>query len=143
MTVRSILEQKGGDVFSILGTEELVTAAKMLSKHHIGALIVDDSAGKHIGIISERDIVRAIAEYGDKALHFNVSKMMTSKVLSCTPQDTVNYVMETMTKHRFRHLPVEQDGELIGIISIGDVVKRRIEQAERETEEILHYIASA
>lgn len=144
MTVRAILEQKGSSVFTVKADDSLETAAKQLSHHRIGALLVDEGQGKYAGILSERDIVRACANHGAQALQLPVSKAMTTKVLHCNPQDTANYVMEMMTRHRFRHLPVVNDtGELVGIISIGDVVKRRIEQAEQETAEMIHYIASA
>lgn len=144
MTVRAILEQKGSDVYSISASADLSAAAKLLSHHRIGALLVDDGQGSYAGILSERDIVRAFSNHGVEALEMPIEKAMTTKVLHCTPHDTVNYVMEMMTRHRFRHLPVVDDaGHLIGIISIGDVVKRRIEQAEQEAEEIKQYIATA
>ncbi|HWD11724.1 CBS domain-containing protein [Pseudochrobactrum sp. sp1633] len=144
MTVRAILEQKGSDVYTVKADADLETAAKQLSAHRIGALLVDEGAGKYTGILSERDIVRACANHGIQALQMPVSKTMTTKVLHCSPHDTVHYVMEMMTRHRFRHLPVvDESGELVGIISIGDVVKRRIEQAEQETAEMIQYIATA
>ena len=144
MTVRAILEQKGSDVYTVKADADLETAAKQLSVHRIGALLVDEGAGKYTGILSERDIVRACANHGIQALQMPVSKTMTTKVLHCSPHDTVHYVMEMMTRHRFRHLPVvDESGELVGIISIGDVVKRRIEQAEQETAEMIQYIATA
>ena len=144
MTVRAILEQKGSDVYTVKADADLETAAKQLSAHRIGALLVDEGAGKYTGILSERDIVRACANHGIQALQMPVSKAMTTKVLHCSPHDTVHYVMEMMTRHRFRHLPVvDESGELVGIISIGDVVKRRIEQAEQETAEMIQYIATA
>ena len=144
MTVRAILEQKGSDVYTVKADADLETAAKQLSVHRIGALLVDEGAGKYTGILSERDIVRACANHGVQALQMPVSKAMTTKVLHCSPHDTVHYVMEMMTRHRFRHLPVvDESGDLVGIISIGDVVKRRIEQAEQETAEMIQYIATA
>lgn len=144
MTVRAILEQKGSSVYTIKADANLETAAKQLSQHRIGALLVDAGSGKYTGILSERDIVRACANHGMQALQLPVSKAMTTKVLHCNPQDTVHYVMEMMTRHRFRHLPVVNNaGDLVGIISIGDVVKRRIEQAEQETAEMIQYIATA
>ncbi|WOC17128.1 CBS domain-containing protein [Pseudochrobactrum sp. MP213Fo] len=144
MTVRAILEQKGGSVYTVRADADLETAAQQLSKHRIGALLVDEGQGKFTGILSERDIVRACANHGMQALKLPVSKAMTTKVLHCKPQDTVHYVMEMMTRHRFRHLPVVNDaGDLAGIISIGDVVKKRIEQAEQEAAEIKQYIATA
>lgn len=144
MTVRAILEHKGNRVYSVSSEADLGKAAQLLSEHRIGALLISDEQGKYSGILSERDIVRACANHGSVALKLPVSKAMTTKVLHCKPQDTVHYVMEMMTRHRFRHLPVVDDsGELVGIISIGDVVKRRIEQAEKETADIREYIATA
>ncbi len=144
MTVRAILEQKGSDVFTVRSDANLEAAAKQLSEHRIGALLVDDGKGRYTGILSERDIVRACANHGMQALELPVSKAMTTKVLHCSPQDNVHYVMEMMTRHRFRHVPVVNEaGDLVGIISIGDVVKRRIEQAEQETAEMIQYIATA
>jgi len=105
-------------------------------------VIICNEAGKVKGIISERDIVREIARDGVGALEMQVSKCMTSKVLSCTKEDTVDHVMEIMTTNRFRHMPVINDGNLLGIISIGDVVKSKIEQAEREAQDLRNYIAS-
>jgi CBS domain-containing protein len=102
---------------------------------------VTGAGGKIAGILSERDIVRAVASKGAGALTAPISAIMTSKVTTCGEDHTVNQVMELMTNGRFRHLPVERDGTLIGIISIGDVVRRRIEDVEREAEEIKAYIA--
>lgn len=144
MTVRAILEHKGSIVFTVNADADLETAARQLTQHRIGALLVDDGQGKYTGILSERDIVRACSNHGMQALQMPVAKIMTTKVLHCKPQDTVNYVMEMMTRHRIRHLPVVNEaGDLVGIISIGDVVKRRIEQAEQEAAEIKQYIATA
>lgn len=144
MTVRAILEQKGGTVYTVKAASTLEEAAKRLSSHRIGALLVEEDDGRYSGILSERDIVRACANHGANAMQLPVTKAMTTKVLYCKPQDTVHYVMEMMTRHRFRHLPVSDEaGALVGMISIGDVVKRRIEQAEQETAEVIEYIARA
>jgi CBS domain-containing protein len=95
------------------------------------------------GILSERDIVRALGRNGGAALDASVSELMTAKVRTCTEDSTVPELMELMTEGRFRHLPVERDGKLIGVVSIGDIVKRRIDQIEREADDIRSYIASA
>ncbi|WP_420960126.1 CBS domain-containing protein [Brucella sp. IR073] len=143
MTVRSILESKGRNVISIRPEATLMEAVAILALHRIGALVVCDGGSAIKGILSERDIVRAIAGEGALALERKVSELMTSKVHVCHENHTINEVMETMTTNRFRHLPVERDGRLDGIVSIGDVVKKRIEEVEREAEEIKAYIATA
>ena len=143
MTGRSILERKGRNVVSISPDATIVEAVAVLAMHRIGAVVVCDNEKAVKGILSERDVVRAIAGEGPQALDRKVSDFMTSKVHVCHEHNTVNEVMEVMTVNRFRHLPVELDGRLDGIISIGDVVKRRIEEVEREAEEIKAYIATA
>jgi CBS domain-containing protein len=143
MTVKAILDQKGHDVFTMGPNETLGAAIKALADNRIGALVVTNGDRKIVGILSERDIVRALAKDGSNALTNSVRDVMTPKVKICNEHHTINHVMETMTAGRFRHLPVEKDGMLHGIISIGDVVKRRIEDAEREAEQIKQYIASA
>src|SRR5690606_24447191 len=130
MTVKSILEQKGHDVFTLGPNEKLTAAIKILAEQRIGALVVTNGDRKIVGILSERDIVRIIAREGAAALEQTVRAAMTPKVNICNENHTVNEVMEIMTKGRFRHLPVEKAGLLDGIVSIGDVVKRRIEDVE-------------
>jgi len=143
MTVRAILEQKGHDVFTLAPGDKLSTAIRALAEHRIGALVVTNGDRKIVGILSERDIVRVIAKEGAGAFDMSVKQAMTANVKVCHEHNTVNDVMEVMTRGRFRHLPVEKNGLLDGIISIGDVVKRRIEDAVREAEEIKQYIATA
>jgi len=141
MTVKQILDQKGREVVTVspsMGTED---AVRFLADNKIGAVVVTGAGGKIAGILSERDIVRAVASKGAASLAMPISSIMTSKVTTCGEDHTINQVMELMTNGRFRHLPVEKDGTLIGIISIGDVVRRRIEDVEREAEEIKAYIA--
>lgn len=143
MTVKAILDAKGHDVFTLGPDEVLSTATKMLSEHRIGALVVTTVERKIVGILSERDIVRVVGKEGAVALQHKVRDVMTAKVSTCNEAHSVNAVMEIMTKGRFRHLPVEKNGRLDGIVSIGDVVKRRIEDVEREAAEIRAYIATA
>lgn len=143
MTVKAILDIKGRDVLTITAERTLGDAASLLASKGIGALVVSDSEGRIGGILSERDIVRAIADEGSAALEKPVSKVMTARVKVCHENNTVHDVMQIMTEGRFRHLPVEEDGRLAGLVSIGDVVKRRIEEVEREAEEIRSYIATA
>ncbi|MCO5085094.1 MAG: CBS domain-containing protein [Rhizobiaceae bacterium] len=143
MTVKAILEAKGHDVFTLGPNEKLSEAVRVLAENRIGALVVTNGDRKIVGILSERDIVRAISRNGPQVLDDTVRSAMTPKVSICNENHTVNEVMEIMTRGRFRHLPVEKNGLLDGIVSIGDVVKRRIEDVEREAEEIKHYIATA
>jgi CBS domain-containing protein len=143
MTVRAILESKGYDVLTLGPNERLSDAIRMLAEHRIGALVITNGDRKIVGILSERDVVRVVARHGAGALELTVREAMTPKVKICNENHTVNEIMEIMTTGRFRHLPVEKDGLLHGIISIGDVVKRRIEDVEREAEEIKAYIATA
>lgn len=143
MTVRSILEAKGRDVVVIAPTDTLSQAVAVLNQHRIGALVVCDDSRRILGILSERDVVGALGMKKAEALNLPVSEVMTRKVQVCHERHTINQVMEIMTRNRFRHMPVEENGKLVGIISIGDVVKRRIKDVEREAEEIRTYIATA
>ena len=143
MSVRSILAEKGRDVMTLEVNATVAQAVKLLAQHRIGALVVAAPDGTIRGIVSERDIIRHIAEDGVDVLAEKVERIMTANVKVCSENHTVHDVMEMMTRGRFRHLPVERDGKLAGVVSIGDVVKRKIEDAERETEAIKTYIASA
>jgi CBS domain-containing protein len=143
MTVRSILDEKGHDVLTVGPNDRLSEAVRLLAEHRIGALVVTNGDRKILGILSERDIVRCIAAEGMAALDEQVRTAMTPKVKICYEHHTVNEVMEIMTNGRFRHLPVEKDGQLDGIVSIGDVVKRRISEVERKAQQIKEYIATA
>jgi CBS domain-containing protein len=143
MTVKAILEDKGREVITIAPERKLSEAVKLMAERRIGAVVVARGEGRVAGILSERDVVRALAETGADALDRPVSSAMTVNVRMCREQHTVNEVMEIMTHGRFRHLPVEQEGRLAGLVSIGDVVKRRIEDVEREAEQIREYIATA
>ncbi|MBL0936459.1 MAG: CBS domain-containing protein [Rhizobiaceae bacterium] len=143
MTVKAILDAKGRDVVTVEPTMTLAEAARLLAEKRIGAVVVTKAGAKIAGILSERDIVRQIGLRGAAALDESISTAMTAKVKTCQEGHTVNQVMEIMTRGRFRHLPVEREGMLAGIVSIGDVVKQRIEDVEREAEEIRHYIATA
>ncbi|MEM7442781.1 MAG: CBS domain-containing protein [Pseudomonadota bacterium] len=141
MSVESILRTKGTGVITIRSDETLGEVAKVLAEKKIGAVVVSEDGVKVSGIISERDIVRAVAENGAQALDQPVSSMMTADVITCERADTVESVMQKMTAGRFRHVPVVADGALLGIISIGDVVKKRIEDAEAEAEHLRGFIA--
>ncbi|MDJ0686234.1 MAG: CBS domain-containing protein [Alphaproteobacteria bacterium] len=141
MTVASILKGKGSDVHSMSPEMSLTAAVAFLCEKRIGAAVVIDSAGGLVGILSERDVVRAMGEHGAAAMEQPVSAFMTEKVQTCTPADTTEVLMRRMTEGRFRHLPVLNDGKLTGIVSIGDVVKSRISELEHETEAMRDYIA--
>ena len=143
MTVAAILSEKGTDVATAKKDQTISEIAGILASKKIGAVVIVDDANKVCGIISERDIVRELASDGAGCLDKPCSSGMTGKVISCSVDNTINEVMGVMTKHRFRHMPVIDDGKLGGIISIGDVVKRKIEQAERDAEELRNYIAAS
>ena len=142
MHVKSILAEKGNEVLTVGANITVEEAINTLAKHRIGALVVTDTVGSIRGILSERDVIRHIAEDGVAVLGQPVSSVMTVNVKVCTENHTINDVMEMMTRGRFRHLPVERAGKLIGVISIGDVVKRKIEETEQEAEAIKSYIAT-
>ena len=143
MMVKDMLAAKGGDVVSIEPTANLETAAKLLAARKIGALVILGAGGRLAGILSERDIVRAVAGRGASALDLPVGQTMTRDVMTCGEDDTCAEIMERMTSGRFRHLPVLRDNALVGLISIGDVVKQRVEEIERETEAMRDYIQTA
>ena len=142
MSVAAILKEKGGSVTTAGTNDTLASVSKLLAEKKIGAVLVVGADEKIAGIVSERDIVRALAEWGSEALSSPVSKVMTTAVVTCEPEDSIISVMGQMTAGRFRHVPVVSEGKLIGIVSIGDVVKRRIAEAEREAEEMRAYITA-
>ena len=143
MTVKTILARKGHDVASIEPTATLAQAAKLLAQRRIGAVLVLGIEGRVAGILSERDIVRALAERGGAVLDERVDQVMTRKVITCSESDTVAQIMEQMTAGRFRHVPVIDQGRLIGIISIGDVVNHRLHEMENESSALREYILTA
>ncbi len=143
MQVRDILRTKGNDVVVIPGDATLAEAARLLSRKQIGAVVIRDMGGSLSGILSERDLVRALAKDSIAALSQSVRSYMTKAVATCTEFDTVDVLMEMMTRGRFRHVPVlDAEDEIIGIISIGDVVKTRIEESEHEARSLRDYIAT-
>jgi CBS domain-containing protein len=143
MTVKAILSRKGGDVVTIAPTAQLAEAVKLLAARRIGAIVITGPGERVAGILSERDIVRVLAERGTAVLDEQVGAVMTRNVVTCTGAETVTAIMERMTTHRFRHLPVVEQNKLTGIISIGDVVKRRVEEIEGESKALREYIATA
>lgn len=143
MTVKSILDRKGGDVATGNPSMTIAEVCGSLAERKIGALVMTDPAGTVVGIISERDVVRVMAVGGCDALQDQAAKHMTRTVVTCRRRDTVDEVMEMMTRGRFRHVPVVDDDKLTGIISIGDVVKYRMAEVEREADQLRSYIATA
>ena len=140
MTISKILSVKGQDVVTIAPDAPIVDAVELLENHGIGAIVATDAHRKIKGILSERDIVRAIAQFGSDALERPTSRVMTKDVKTCTPSDKITDVMRLMTRGKFRHVPVEINGQLAGIISIGDVVKQRIAEIETEKNALQDYI---
>lgn len=144
MTIRvaNILDGKGNDVLTVTPESSVAALVKLLAEKRIGAVPVVDGAGRVKGIVSERDVVRALA-VDAAVLERKVDSLMTREVQTCVLQDTVADLMEIMTRGRFRHLPVVEDGKLIGIISIGDVVKQRVAEAQSEVEALTSYITTS
>ncbi len=134
MQLAAILNRKGRDVVTIPASEPVIEATRTLSRHGIGAVVVVDEAGRPAGILSERDIVRAVAAEGVAALERRADTLMTRELVTGLPDDTVAATMATMTARRIRHLPVMENGRMAGIVSIGDVVKARLDDAELEVD---------
>lgn len=143
MNVKNILAAKGSDIVGIEPNADLAAAAQLLSKHKIGAVVIRGAGGRLAGILSERDIVRALAEHGTAALSLAVATVMTRNVTTCGEDDTIASLMEKMTAGKFRHMPVITKGELIGLVSIGDIVKQRVGEIEQESEQLRDYIRTA
>ena len=142
MTVRAILDSKGHHIESVEPDTKLSAAIRILTARRIGAVLVMNK-GRIEGILSERDIVRVLGERGAAALDEPVSAVMTRKVVSCKQADTVAAIMEMMTLGKFRHLPVIEEGVVVGLISIGDIVKWRVREYEMEQEALRDYIKTA
>lgn len=143
MTVSTILAGKGRDVVTIEPSATLSDAAKLLAEKRIGAVVILGADRRIAGILSERDIVRALAESGRDALDGPVSAVMTRKVSTCQERETISAIMERMTVSKFRHIPVVEQGRLTGIVSIGDVVKHRLSEVERDSAAMRDYILTA
>lgn len=143
MTVKMILANKGTSVVTIEPTATLADAIGVLAERRIGALVVTGAGERLVGIITERDIVRMLAKHGAAALDLPITEAMTRKVVTCGTGETVSGVMERMTAGKFRHVPVVERERLLGVVSIGDVVKFRLEEMERESEALRDYIQTA
>ncbi len=142
MFVSDILSQKGGSVFTVSPETSVAQVSQQLSVRRIGSVLVLDGEGGVAGIVSERDLVRALASHGAKALELEARQVMTRDVVTCDPDELIDNVMEIMTRGRFRHLPVVRRGELLGLVSIGDVVKSRLEETRHEAEALKAYISA-
>ncbi len=142
MNVAKILETKGTDTVTIAIKAQVSDAIEVLNDKNIGAVIVVDDKGRAAGILSERDIVRRLRSFAGQLMSQPVSAIMTRDPVTCTREDTVDDVMEMMTSRHFRHMPVVENGQLVGVISIGDVVKTKIAVTEHEAAALREYIAS-
>ncbi len=141
MRVADVLRTKGSEVATVPPKVSVTGLLDDLARHNVGALVVVDEAGSVVGIVSERDVVRRLNERGAELLTAPVEQIMTAPVVTCEPGEAVDRLAETMTERRIRHMPVVDDGRLVGIISIGDVVKSRIRQLESDREQLESYIA--
>jgi CBS domain-containing protein len=140
--VSDVLKQKGFAIVTVAPTQTVAAVVEILTQHRIGAAPVTDPSGRLIGIISERDVVRGVSQHGVAALTFPTERLMTHEVKTCSPDDPIITLMEIMTNQRIRHLPVVEGDALRGIISIGDVVKQRLAEAQHELDELRRYISS-
>ena len=143
MTVSVIVANKGREVVSIEPNASLADAVRLLAEKRIGAAVILGADRRLAGIISERDIVRVLAERGAAVLDEPVSRTMTRKVESCSENETVAQIMERMTQGKFRHMPVVDQGQVVGVVSIGDIVKYRLHEMERESTAMRDYIMTA
>jgi len=141
MLVSDILKTKGSNIVTVAPDTPVSQAVATLAEKRIGCIVVTTDGGALAGILSERDVVRVLAAQGGDVLDEPVSALMTSKVVTCTPKQTIADVMEMMTTGRFRHVPVLEEGRLAGMVSIGDVVKFRLEETEEEVRQLAAYVA--
>lgn len=143
MHVAAVLKRKGADVVTVRPGDSIGDVARTLTRHRIGAVVVMEENGSALpcGIVSERDIVRAIAADGAAALDRPASDLMTRQLVTATPADTVAHVMTVMTERRIRHVPIIEDERMVGVISIGDVVKTRLDETEMEVESLRDFVA--
>jgi CBS domain-containing protein len=140
MILEQILKEKGGRVFSVAESASLKEAAELLDARKVGAMVILNEAGAVIGVLSERDIVRNVARIGAAALKCTVGEVMTRNVVTAGPHETLEAAMDRMTDRRIRHLPVVESGRLLGVVSIGDLVKWRLAEASAEVEAVRSYI---
>lgn len=143
MVIAGILKAKGGITLSVAPQAPVADVVQTLATNRIGAVLVVSGSGELMGILSERDIVRSLAENGAGTLDRTAADLMTRDVTTASPRTTVAEAMELMTSGRFRHVPVLEDGHLVGLVSIGDVVKAKIADAEQEVDSLRSYVAGA
>ena len=137
MSISDVLRGKGRQVVKVRTTDTIQAAVRKLAEHRIGAVVVEDAWMKPAGIFSERDFVNAVAEYGAQALLFRVERLMSTPMVTCRPTDSVETALAAMTLAKIRHLPVEDAGQLVGIVSIGDLVKHRLDEKALEANVLL------
>lgn len=137
MLIADILNAKGHDVIMVRVGDTVALAARKLAEHHIGALVVEDRWMRLVGILSERDLVNALARHGAAALGHDVQQLMTSPIISCRSSDRIDAAMARMALSRIRHLPVIDDGHLDGIVSIRDLIRHRLDEKELEASVLL------
>jgi CBS domain-containing protein len=142
MHVKDVLANKGAAVATVAPGSLITEVIASLAEHHVGALVVTSDGRQIEGIVSERDVVRALHTRGADLLATQVSEIMTSNVLTCSPDDEVRSLAKTMTDKRFRHMPVVVDGALAGIVTIGDIVKIRLDELQTEHDQLVTYISS-
>jgi CBS domain-containing protein len=142
MNAEAILQSKGHEVITITPEDTVLEAAQILDQRRIGAAVVINDAGKVCGVLSERDVARQVARHGGDSLQKPVSDCMSRNVITAKPDDTLDMLLSCMTDRRIRHLPVMAQGKLVGVISIGDVVKRKITETEAEAEAMKAYISA-
>ena len=140
VTVRAILKGKGAAVVTAVPGETLHRIAQLIAEYRIGAVLILDKEGRPVGIVSERDIVNAMAASGAAALALTAADAMSRNLMTCKPSDTADEILTVMTHSRVRHLPVMEDGQMIGIVSIGDVVKRKLDDAAAEVGLLRDYV---
>lgn len=143
MTIAAILKHKGNDVAHVSPTATIAEVAQQLATRRIGAVVVMDTANQLLGIVSERDIVCSLAEHGRRTLEMTAAQLMTRNLQTATHATTVAQATEMMTHGRFRHLPVMEGDRMVGIVSIGDIVKARLSQQEQEVDSLKAYVAGA
>ncbi len=141
MKISEVIKKKGGHVVTIQPSTTIADMVGILNEHRIGAVIVSEDDGATVkGIASERDVVRALHEHGVDVLQEKVQTIMTSEVWTCTSKDELQSIAVQMTEHRVRHLPVVDEDKLVAIVSIGDVVKHRLDELEAERNDLVHYV---
>lgn len=137
MLISDVLRDKGREVIAVRATDKVSVAVRKLTEHRIGAVVVEDRWLKPVGIFSERDLVKALARNGPEACDYQVGDLMTAPFMSCHPEDRIDAVLGVMTMQRIRHFPVMEKGALVGLVSIGDLVKHRLDEKELEASVLL------